>query len=232
MRASVERGSYSKRRGVPKMNSKLYGRIENRANEQPSSASSERLLLEEMTHRVINDITGAIFTLSMAAREGDEKSGVAFTEIQHQLENIARTLRLLYVPRLRTRVDACVYLRQLCQGLRLSKLQSRGIEIIFVERPLRIDSDQCWRLGMIISELVTNAAHHAFNGAAGHIRVDVVERDSMVDCRVEDNGASEAPRQGGNGMRLIAALARELRGNLDQRFGISGSVSTLRFPVF
>jgi two-component sensor histidine kinase len=193
--------------------------------------SSDRLLLEELTHRVKNELTVAIGTVAIAARRTDvEQFGATLAEIQRRLENLASVIHLMQQPRLRTRVDACAYLRQLCQAIGAFRLQSRGLEIVFVERPLRIDSDQCWRLGMIISELVSNAGAHAFSERSGRIRVEASDQGSMVECRVEDNGTYALNTGGGSGIRLITALANELRGRLNQQFSAFGSVSTLIFP--
>ena len=45
-----------------------------------------------------------------------------------------------------------------------SRLESNNIKLILAVRPLSIPSDRCWRLGMIVYELITNSARHAFQG--------------------------------------------------------------------
>jgi two-component sensor histidine kinase len=47
----------------------------------------------------------------------------------------------------------------------------RGIELVLVERPFKMSSERCWRLGLILSELITNSARHAFAESGGMIRV-------------------------------------------------------------
>jgi len=48
-------------------------------------------------------------------------------------------------------MDASAYMRSLCQSMSKSKLAHRGIELILTERSVRLDSERCWILGMIIS---------------------------------------------------------------------------------
>jgi two-component sensor histidine kinase len=43
---------------------------------------------------------------------------------------------------------------KLCEAISLSRLQFRGVKLELLERKFEIDSEQCWRLGMIVSELV------------------------------------------------------------------------------
>jgi len=56
-------------------------------------------------------------------------------------------------------------------------------------------------------------------------------RGDTVHCVVsDDGGAQAATRSPGSGLKLIAALAQELRGTVHQKFDRSGSFSSLVFP--
>ncbi|HEX4152250.1 MAG TPA: sensor histidine kinase [Steroidobacteraceae bacterium] len=190
------------------------------------------LLLDELTHRVSHELAAAMCIVSLAAaRTTAEDARDALYWIRRRLENFSRVHQLLQRPRHITRVDAGAYLRQLCDALESSKLQAEGIELTFVQRKLPLESDQCWRLGMIVSELVTNAWCRAFDEGAGRIRVDASRFDTTVQCRVQDNGSGSPAHPGDMGLEIIDTLVHELGGQLDQRFGPGGSVSTLVFPI-
>ena len=135
------------------------------------------------------------------------------------------------MPEHRRFIDAAVYLRRLCRAISRSKLDSKGIELLLVERTFQMDSERCWRLGLIVSELITNAARHAFRNHGGLIRVELMPSTSFVECRVTDNGTGEANIRPGGGLKIIDALATSLGGTIDQHFGPQGSTCVLIFPA-
>jgi two-component sensor histidine kinase len=205
-----------------------------RFSEPPPSgrcSSDERLLLYEYTHRINNEFTSAICAISIAAaRSSNDEAKAALADVGDLLRNYARVHSALRMPEHTTNVDAGAYLGQLCLAIARSKLDRKGIELVFVERPLVISSECCWRLGMIVAELVTNAVRHAFRERGGVIEVELIPSRSFVECRVTDNGTSEAEIHPGNGLRIVQALAKGLNGKIDQHFGPRGATSILSFP--
>jgi two-component sensor histidine kinase len=194
------------------------------------SPHTERLILREHTHRVSNELA-AVTALVAAARTRPGSAQEILAQVQGALEAFACVQRLLYVPDVVTCVDGCAYVRQLCRALTRAKLEEKGIELEFVERPLRIDSDQCWRLGMILYELVTNASKHAFGGGSGWIRVELFEHATHIECRIEDSGSCATPQVSrGAGLSMVHELTQEMGGALQQIFGLKGSVSTIILP--
>jgi two-component sensor histidine kinase len=75
------------------------------------------------------------------------------------------------MPTYSTVMDASDYVRVLCQSIKRAKLDDRNIELTLVEHPVKMRSDCCWRLGMIVSELIANSARHAFDGQGGAISI-------------------------------------------------------------
>jgi two-component sensor histidine kinase len=94
-----------------------------------------------------------------------------------------------------------------------------------------MDSARCWRLGLIVSELITNAVRHAFDGVGGNIRVEIFSSRSFVECRVSDNGRAVKPIRAGRGLRIVEALAGTLGGTIDYVIGEHGSAAVLVFPA-
>src|SRR5260370_21264455 len=161
LRASVLRASVLRASVLRAMASTTY------------SPSEERLLLREITHRVNNEFASAIQVVSVAAaRSGDRNVKAALTGVMEQLHNYARVHHALQMPANNDCIDASAYLRELCGSISRSKLENRTIELVLVERPFRISSERCWLMGMIVSELVTNAVRHAFDQHAGTIRLE------------------------------------------------------------
>jgi two-component sensor histidine kinase len=194
--------------------------------------SDARLLLREFTHRINNELTSAICMVAIAAsRSGTREVREALVEVQDRLHAYAQAQHTLQMPEHFTLVDVGAYLKQLCHAISRSKLDFREIELLFVERPFLMSCDRCWRLGLIVSELITNSVRHAFGGGGGSIRVELAQLQSVVECRVTDNGKGESSAGLGHGRLIIEGLVRSLGGTITQRFEHYGSTSVVRIPL-
>jgi two-component sensor histidine kinase len=190
------------------------------------------LLIRELCHRINNEFASAISQISLAAaRSRSCEVKAALDDVSNRLHHYADVHRTLQMPDHRTFVDASLYFEQLCRSISQSKLESSNIKLVLIARPVSLPSDQCWRLGMIVYELVTNAARHAFHGAEGYIKVDLRSAGNLIECRVSDNGASSRPVKPGRGLSIIQGLVRLLDGRLEQSFGSRGSKSLVIFPI-
>jgi two-component sensor histidine kinase len=199
----------------------------------PPSDGSERLLLSELAHRFTNELTIAVGLIDLASlRAKTRDARQALQTVRESLAGFARVHQALQPPGLRSRMDVRPYLRRLCDAIRAAKLQQRGIDLQYIDQTLLIDSEKCWKVGMIVFELVTNSAKHAFQEAGGTIKVEVSCLGETVRCRVEDDGSSSSPSIApGTGLSIVNALARELGGNFHQRISSRGSVSTVTFSL-
>jgi two-component sensor histidine kinase len=190
-----------------------------------------RLLLQELTHRVDGELSAAISTLaSAAALAQSDEARSTLVAVQTRLENFARVHQALQAPQLRTNVDGCAYLQQLCAAISLSRLECRGVELEVLDGVCQIDSEQCWRLGIIVAELVAIAARHSFVSSPGRISVAVSHRGALIGCRVEDNGISRDDERD-RGARIVDALVRELHGAFEQHHRADRWVATVIFPA-
>ena len=193
--------------------------------------SSERLLLDELAHRVNNELAAVIAITSVEiARATSDELKVSLARVRRSLDGFARVHRVLRAPDIRTRVDACAYLRALCGAISVARLEPLGIELQFLEAPLRLDSEHCWKLGMMVCELVTNASRHAFVKRSGRITVEACCAGEAVQCRVSDDGQGAQPSTRGLGLRIVDALLRDLNGVLEKETGSAGSTFTVSFP--
>lgn len=189
------------------------------------------LLLQEITHRVTNEFASAIAMISLAAAQSkNDEVKIALSQVVDRLQNYALVHRALQIPADDVPVDACAYLRQLCRSIARSKLSSQGIGLVLIEHPLELRSRQCWRLGMILSELITNAARHAFGKAGGVIKIELFADAHYAQCRVADNGTAHRGIVPARGLGIIQALAKALNGKLEQQAGPRGTISLVSFP--
>jgi two-component sensor histidine kinase len=191
-----------------------------------------RLLLEELTHRVGGEFAAAIRAISSAAvlaPTAEVKNVLG--AVQCRLENFARVHGALRAPESHTSIDGCAYLRQLCEAIRLSRLQFGGLELELLERKFEIESEQCWRLGLIVSQLVAHAARRSFVNPPARIWVAAARRGALIWCRVEDNGIAAETESESRGVRIVDALARELHGGFEQYHRDDICVATVIFPA-
>jgi two-component sensor histidine kinase len=213
-------------------------RIRNAASQEnvmPHIAShlppQQWLLLDELNHRINNELASVIGIVSRtAARSGNDAVKRALGEVEERLHRYAQVHQALQPPIDDAPIDAAAYLGRLCLALSRSKLEAMDIELVLTAEPLRLGSGRCWQLGMIVSELITNAARHAFAGRQGRIDVALSCVERSVMCVVADSGAAAAPIRPGRGFRIVEALARGIGGRIERKFGPRGSRSTLIFP--
>ena len=129
----------------------------------PALIPQEHVLLHELNHRINNEFAAAIGNVTVAAaRSGNEEVKAALTGVAELLHRYADVHRFLQMPDHDTPVDTAAYLRQLCLAISRSRLDAREISLVLSAQPLRLQAERCWRLGMIVHELISNAARHAF----------------------------------------------------------------------
>jgi len=192
----------------------------------------EHLLLRELTHRINNELAATVgFVRLSAARSGDDDVKVALAGVMQHITDSARIYRALQMPADDDRIDAAAYLGELCRSISRAKLQHKRIELVFRECPLQLNALRCWRLGMIVFELITNASRHAFRVDGGKIQVELLNYETIVECAVTDNGAGSENIRPGQGMKIIRSLVADLRGTIDYRSGTIGTGVILSFPL-
>jgi two-component sensor histidine kinase len=197
-----------------------------------SAVFAERLVLREFSHRVNNELAFAISSLSFAADRCDSSEARdAIVAVQDRLQGFARVHRALQMPDHSTIIDTTAYLHRLCQAISYSKLESMGVHLSLSLCPFHMSSERCWYLGMIIFELITSAAQHAFEQGAGEIELELFPSGMLAECRIVDNGISESDIRREAGLKIVEALARNLHGTIDVEFGPGGFTSVLVFSL-
>jgi two-component sensor histidine kinase len=195
--------------------------------------SDERTLLRELNHRIANDFTAAINIVALAAvRAESAEVKMALNGVVELLLEHGEVHRALAMPDLDGLIDAAQHIRKLGRVISRGRLKRMGINLVFAADKLPIEAERCWRLALVVHELVTNAARHAsFDGRYGEIRIELKRAGAFVNCRVSDNGSGAAGVKAGCGLKIVTELARSLAGWLDHDFGEEGTSFSLVFPL-
>ena len=128
-------------------------------------------------------------------------------------------------------MDAPVHLAKVCAELCAAHLAPRGLFCEFRSDPGLLPREACQTLALIVVELVTNAAKHAFEGrVSGRIRVALLRTEAGWICQVADNGCGLGAGPGGDGMRLVRGLARGLGADLRVHSDSAGVIVSLSLP--
>jgi two-component sensor histidine kinase len=89
-------------------------------------------------------------------------------------------------------------------------------------------------LGLVLCELVINAAKHGFpHKRSGMVRIEVARQDHGWCCTVTDDGGGfpDALPTAGLGTQILEALVRRLNGRMIVQSTAEGTAVTLRFPL-
>ena len=198
---------------------------------QEVSTLSERTLLDELNHRINNDFASAINLVAVSAlRSNNTSVKLALGNVVELLHSLAEVNRALKTPDADVVVDAAEYLHTLCRSMSRSRLDRLGIKLVLATETVWLHSERCWRLGLIVHELITNAARHAlFQEGDGEVEVDLSRAGGFVRCMVTDNGLPPANVKSGRGLRILGDLAESLGGYVDHS-SAKGSCFSLVFP--
>ena len=138
------------------------------------------------------------------------------------------------VVRERRAVDLGALVEELGETLSSSALEHR---LSLAADPIRLSTDRAVSLGVIVTELVSNACKYAYpDGNGGEVRVAfrrAGEEDFML--AVEDDGCGltpgASPRGTGLGTRLIRAMAQSLQSAVEYDPAHAGCRATLRAAI-
>jgi two-component sensor histidine kinase len=188
-------------------------------------------LVEEISHRVINEYAEAVAILSLAASCRHAPAGSALSQAADRLRAHADSHRALLAPLADGPVELSCYIGRLCASLSRASLEERGIHLSLSTDEIWVDSARCWRVGLIVAELIRNAVRHGLQGRPGAIGVDVRSKGARIRCIVSDDGGATTNPPAGRGRRLVRALAMELHGSANWWFTRFGTIAELDFPA-
>jgi two-component sensor histidine kinase len=200
-------------------------------------ASNEQLqaMLREVNHRVANSLQlVSSFVRLQAQALSDPAARQALEDTQQRITAIGQVHKRLYNSKDVDTVDMRDYLEALATELEHTWSTANSPRLVAVSaEPLRLPTDRAVSVGIIVTELVSNACKYAYDeGQAGEVRIGLAaEGASDFRLTVEDDGRGlrpgEDPKGTGLGTLLIAAMAKGLRSEVSLAPGAAGVSATL-----
>lgn len=196
-------------------------------------ARSRDILMKEVQHRVSNNIQVVSAILSLEARStSDPGARKALSDAS------ARTALIASIQRNLAEVDGrTATFEDLARSVVKDAMQAAGRNDVTVSidgNANILSSDEGTPVILIMLECVNNALEHAFPDRPGHIAIGLREDDTQRTLEIIDNGvglsdpATGAPTS--LGLRIIAALARQLGGDWTLSAEEPGTAARLIWP--
>lgn len=196
----------------------------------------QQLLTREASHRVKNSLAMVSALLGLRMRGiADEGLQQVLADTQARIHTIARAHDLLWRG---DRVGTVPLDSLICELAEELVAQAPGHRLSCAIAPIELDADTAIPLGLMVTELVTNALKYAYDDPGGEIAVEIEEGDAQLSLTVRDRGrglppgvAFDGKGTGSLGTRIIASTVRQLRGHLEVTDAAPGTAIRFTMPM-
>jgi two-component system, sensor histidine kinase PdtaS len=193
-------------------------------------AVKREIFLHEMQHRVKNNFQMLLALLSFSTPRLTTNSE---RELAARLADAIRAMSLAHDQLSSSQSGQVValssYLKALASGLEVT-LENIALEVKTDEIDVWID--QAVPIGLIVNELVTNSVKHAFKRGGGAIQIELLagQAPGLATLIVKDNGKGfDKVKASGSGLKLVRALADQIRGRIEEESSPQGTTTRLTF---
>jgi two-component sensor histidine kinase len=204
------------------------------------SVDTSNALLQEMHHRVRNNLQTVAALLSLQMREEPASEAAAhLREAVNRIQAIAAVHDLLSDER-RLNGAATDEIARLVAEQARSTMIRPGLHVDFKigKSDVKAPSKQATVLALCTNELVSNAVNHGFRGREhGTIQIRTIRRDPFATIEVENDGEKvpenfEPDESRGLGMKIIQRLVTsDLHGRFTIRSTPTGTIAAITFPI-
>jgi two-component sensor histidine kinase len=191
--------------------------IERERSQRLLQAALERhhVLLKEMNHRIKNSLS--IVSSMLRLQSSTTTASTATEQLKaaaHRVHAVARAHERLYQTDDVEHLDIGRYIEQVCTDVDESVAHCEII--VDAQHDILIATDQAIPLALMVNELITNAAKHAYEGqTACKIWVGLARKGATIQVSVRDEGIGlpasfDLAKSKGLGMRLVRAFLQQL----------------------
>jgi PAS domain S-box-containing protein len=186
-------------------------------SERKQSEANQRMLLDELNHRVKNNMQMLHALLRTAERESQsDEARAVLADAGQRVGAMAAAQQVLYEAGNPITYRARDFLEGVCASARQAFTGDVSIEISQCPQE-RLSNDTAMPLALILNELLTNAAKHGVTAGEGAIKVALTKGLDSFELIVEDGGPGfdlGQARRRASGLGLVSGLARQLGGAL------------------
>jgi PAS domain S-box-containing protein len=192
---------------------------------------SRELLAREADHRIKNSLQliCTILTLQMMQLTTPDVRA-ALEDAISRVQAVAEAHRALHQSADLQTVDFGAMLGDLCRHA--TKLSPAITFTCECSMPIDLDTERAIPLGLLISELLTNAAKYAYVPEGGPVAVSATLAEGEIVIRVVDRGRGmpeESRRGSGIGSKIIGAIARRIGARVETASGPGGTAVAVSF---
>ncbi len=190
--------------------------VQKKTKELQTALSEKELLLQELNHRVKNNLQIILSMLNLQKQNIPLSCQEHFNKLDQRISAIAHTYSFLIGTKELKEVDMKEYLHTILQDLSkfFNKKNIQIVENIHLKLPLK----EAVYIGIIINELVTNAFKHAFSSSQkGIIEIKLYQENGKKILIVSDSGKGFDKEKATSslGLKIVYLLAtRQLNGKI------------------
>jgi two-component sensor histidine kinase len=207
-------------------------RLRNYLAEREQLLTRTSTLFRELQHRVKNNLQVVQSLVRLSAKRAPADLEEYFEEVMRQIWAIGQAHHKLYAGGNLDHIDLCSYIAD------ISDVSLIGFESVKdrvrVKRqlePITVEVDAAIPIGLIVTELLTNALKYAFPGRrGGEIRICLASRSGYGELTIMDDGVGLAEERNGTGLRIVQGLVTQIEGDLEL-LKQAGTRWILRFPL-
>jgi two-component sensor histidine kinase len=199
-------------------NTRLEEIVNNRTKELQVSLNEQKAMLQEIHHRVKNNLQFIEAIIAMQINISQEETNqVALMDINRRINAMTLVHEMLYNKDSLETISVKEYIHELTGKLSgMVNSETAPVKFDIHVEDVYFNINNCLAVGMITTELASNSLKHAFLKTADprigiHLTMNTATRTIVY--TFEDNGPGiNENHVRGLGMRLIDIFARQLRG--------------------
>jgi two-component sensor histidine kinase len=206
------------------LNADLESRVTDRTSQLSATLREREVLLQEIHHRVKNNLQVISSLINMQARQlVDDSSRQALAECQTRVQAIALIHEKLYQSKDYSRVHFSEYAKSLASNIfSATGISPQSVSLRLAIEDVALGVDKAIPCGLILNELITNALKHAFPPPMlGTVSVELHKpSDHVISISVSDDGVGmpdvpELKSSSSLGLSLVHTLVDQLEGELE-----------------
>jgi light-regulated signal transduction histidine kinase (bacteriophytochrome) len=213
---------------------RLNRQLRHAVSEKEKLIAHKDLLMREVHHRVQNSLQIVNSMLYLQEREsGSDEVRGQFELARQRLTAVAMVHRRLWRTDQVGDVRLDTFMDELIEELTAVWDPRWRNTITQHIAPVTLSTDKSILLGLIVTELLTNAVKYAYAGQPGPLLIEGARGDSGVRLIIADRGTGVAAdnQHQSFGSRLIQTLVQQLGGTLEREDNAPGLRVVLAFPI-